>query len=209
MKLTEFVFAAPGQAITRRLCAAFFFAVALAGCASTGPSGEQAASNLESALKEADAEIAGGQHDKALAILQQAAKEHPTSATPWLQIAHIWFDKGNYPSSILAASEALQRDAASQSAKSLLVVAGLRVSAEAVNGLRPNGPVSVNTRAEAEHLTQSLRNALGEKELVPSADEKSAKPFTRSRSKAKPVRVPVVRPATSNAAATDPFKSLK
>lgn len=209
MNLTEFLFLQTRQVIQRRLVAGLFSLVALAGCATTAPGGEQAAINLEAVLKEADAEIAGGRHDKALAILQQAAKDHPASAAPWLQMAHIWFDKGNYPSSILSATEALQRDATSQPAKSLLVVAGLRVSADAVNGLRPNGPVSTNTRVEAEHLTQSLRDALGEKELVPAANAKSANPAARPKARAKSVPVPVARRGTADTGATDPFKSLK
>lgn len=209
MKLTKLLFAPLGRFIDWRAYAALFLVVALAGCASTAPGGDQAANNLEAALKDADAELAGGRHDKAIAILEQAAKDHPTHAAPWLQIAHIWFGKENYPSSILAATEALQRDAANQAAKSLLVVAGLRVSADAVNGLRPNGPMSANARVEAEHLTQSLRNALGEKELVPSADTKSVNPAARPKAKAKPAPVPVVRRTASGTGAMDPFKSLK
>lgn len=210
MQMTEFLILAAQHVSKRRVCAALLAVAVLAGCASTGPgTDEQAANNLESVLKEADAEMAGGRHDKALAILQQAAKDHPTNAAPWVQMAHIWFGKENYPSSILAASEALQRDAANQAAKSLLVVAGLRVSADAVNGLRPNGPVSTNTRVEAEQLTQSLRSALGEKELVPSAEAKPAHPAARPKAKAKSASAAVARRGTSNAGAVDPFKSLK
>lgn len=192
-------------------CIAFFLVLALGGCATAVPEAEQAA-NLEAVLKEADAEKTAGRHEKAIELLTQATKDHPASATPWLQMGHIWFEKENYPSSILAANEALQRDTANQAAKSLLVVAGLRVAADAVNGLRPNGPVGTNTRVEAENLTQSLRSALGEKELVPSADARPAKPAARTKPRtaaARPVPARVAGRTAPDADATDPFKSLK
>lgn len=211
MKSIQAFFVRPDLSIKGRLCAIFLFVIAVSGCASALPGAEQAANNLESILKEADAEVAGGRADKAIALLNQAAKDHPTNAAPWLQMAHIWFEKGNYPSSILAANEVLQRDAANQAAKSLLVVAGLRVAADAVNGLRPNGPVSTNTRVEAENLTQSLRSALGEKELVPPADVSAANSAARIKTKAraKPMPATVAKRSNPDTGTTDPFKSLK
>jgi len=184
----------------------------LAGCAVTAPSAEQAANSLELALKEAEGEVAAGRHEKALALLDQAAKDHPTSGVPWLQIARIWFDKGSYSSSIVAANEVLQRDATNQAAKSMLVVGGFRDTADSVNGLRPGGPVGANTRLEAENLTQSLRAALGEKELVPTAEIKQStaapRPKAKAGAKAGAVATPVARRNTSEGGA-DPFKSLK
>lgn len=189
----------------------------LAGCAATAPGSDQA-SQLESLLKDADAEVAAGRHEKAVTLLNQAAKDHPTSAMPWLKIANIWFEKENYPSSILAANEALQRDAANQDAKSLLVVAGLRVSAAAVNGLRPNDSVNTGTRLEAESLTQSLRTALGEKVLVPAAEAKPAGAKSsgtasprraRQRPATRTVPAPAIQQGSSNVGAADPFRSLK
>lgn len=190
---------------------ALLMAVLSSGCATT-QIGESGKNGVEAMLKAADSELVAGQHEKAIAVLNQATKEHPTSPEPWMKLANIWFEKGNYPSSILAANEVLQRDAANQEAKSLLVVGGLRVAAAAVTGLTPTGSVTTGTRIEAENLTNSLRTALGEKVLVPPAEPK---PVSYSRSKAKPRTStppspsPAARQGNANAVATDPFKSLK
>ncbi|HZW14403.1 MAG TPA: tetratricopeptide repeat protein [Noviherbaspirillum sp.] len=176
---------------------------------------------METLLKDADSELAAGQHEKAINVLSYAAKEHPTSALPWMKMANIWFEKGNYPSAILAASEVLQRDAGNQEAKSLLVVAGLRVAAGAVTELRPTGSVNAATRAEAENLTNSLRGALGEKVLVPAGEGKSGNAVARAKSRSTPMARPSVTPevpapvvtavkqAAPSSASPDPFKALK
>lgn len=192
----------------------------LGGCATQSTESPRAAASLETVTREADAELAKGNKELAVVLLTQGARNYPTSAAPWLKIANIWFDAGNYPSTILAANEALQRDTSSQEAKSLLVVSGLRVAAGAVAGLRPTAGVGANARAEAENLTNSLRAAIGEKTLVPLPSNEVRATPAASRPKAKPARStavsressagPVV-PNTRDAAAApnDPFKSLK
>jgi hypothetical protein len=180
----------------------------LVGCAATAPVAGTPPTPQEITLKEVDTELAKGQRDKAVALLEQAAKESPTSAVPWLKLSNIWFEAGNYPSTILAATEVLQRDASNQEAKGMLVVAGLRVAAGAVAGLRANGSMGTNARVEAENLTNTLRNILGEKVLVPApAEAKPANytPRTRNRAGATTGHAPA-RPSSSG---TDPFKSLK
>ncbi len=186
----------------------------LGGCAVNAPAGNGAQFNLEAVTSEVDAELAKGRRENAIALLNDAAKEHPTSVIPWLKMANIWFEAENYPSTILAATEVLQRDAANQEAKSLLVVAGLRVSAGAVAGLRPSGPAGTSTRVEAEKLTNSLREALGETVLVPTpavAESRSAPRASRSRARLRAaVRVRESESANASAGAmSDPFKSLK
>lgn len=192
------------------LAGLFLSASLLAGCAATVPIAGTQQTILESALKEAEMELARGQREKAIALLEQAAKESPTSADPWLKMANVWFEAANYPSSILAANEVLQREASNQEAKGLLLVAGLRVAAGAVAGLRPTGSVGTNARVEAESLTNTLRGILGEKVLVPDPAATEAKPATytpRARPRASnPSRSAPARPS---AAGADPFKSLK
>jgi tetratricopeptide (TPR) repeat protein len=194
------------------------------GCSTMAVGGEAGKNSVDALLKDADSELAAGQHDKAINVLNYAAKEHPTSAMPWLKMANIWFEKGNYPSAILASSEVLKRDAGNQEAKSLLVVAGLRVAASAVTELRPTSSVNMGTRVEAENLTNSLRSALGEKVLVPAAESKSSNASNRPRVKvASPARsttataavaagetaAAVVKQTAPGAGSPDPFKSLK
>lgn len=200
------------------------------GCATTGAGPDLGKNSVEALLKDADSELAAGQQEKAISVLSYAAKEHPTNAMPWMKMANIWFEKGNYPSAILAANEVLQRDAGNQEAKSLLVVAGLRVAAGAVTELRPTGSVNAATRVEAENLTNSLRGALGEKVLVPAGDGKSGNSASRTKPRSaaapRPVTAPAtapasgvstainpiastVKPAVPSTASPDPFKSLK
>lgn len=186
----------------------------MSGCAAPGQGLGYAQGNLDSLIASADTEVENGRTAEAIALLDQAAKEHPTSMVPWLRMADIWFEAGNYPSSIMAANEVLQRDADNQDAKSLLVVAGLRVAASAVSGLRPNGAVGTATRVEAEDLTNSLRGMLGEKILVPAPTAATSGrryvPRRQTAAVAVPERAASPEPARSpRAAALDPFRSLK
>ncbi|GAB3554569.1 hypothetical protein GCM10027343_42700 [Noviherbaspirillum agri] len=204
------------------LCAfALSFALFGAGCATTDSGAEVDRNAMGTLLQDAENQLAAGQHEKAIDVLSDAAKKHPTSALPWLKTANIWFEKGNYPSTIFAANEALQRDSGNQEAKSLLVVAGLRVAAGAVTELRPTSSVNATTRVEAENLTNSLRSALGEKVLVPSAAGKAGRPAPRpkrraavpaQRSDQADATVPVaaaIKQAAPDITSSDPFKSLK
>lgn len=192
----------------------------LAGCASHMPNGATEKAELESSVAAADAELAKGKRENAVALLTEAAQANPTSTVPWQKIANVWFEAGNYPSSILAANEVLQRDPSSQEAKSLLVVAGLRVAAGAVSGLRPSGNIGVNVRTDAENLTNSLRDVLGEKVLVPGQPvetKPTVAPRLKARARPRP-RAVVTQPtaprdnasaSSTSSASTDPFKALK
>ncbi|RJF95838.1 hypothetical protein D3871_20945 [Noviherbaspirillum saxi] len=188
-------------------------AAVLGGCAVPPSAGTNKAANLDTLFSDVESELAKGRREQALALLNDAAQSHPTSIVPWLKIATVWFEAGNYPSSILAANEVLQRDPANQDAKSLLVVAGLRVAANAVSGLRPTSTISTGVRADAESLTNSLRGVLGEKVLVPAqtAEIKPATPVLRNKPRIA-VRAPS-NPVSAGAAmrspAADPFKALK
>jgi tetratricopeptide (TPR) repeat protein len=200
----------------RVLCAVLASASLLTACGTTN-GGSSSQNSLETLSREADTELSKGQREKAIVLLNQAAKEHPTSMVPWLKMANVWFEAGNYPSAILAANEVLQRDAGNQEAKSLLVVSGLRVAAGAVSGLRSPSSVNSSARAEAEHLTSSLRTALGETVLIPAAPETAParnKPSSAQRqnsgSPATASKAAKAAPkSTPDAGGGDPFKSLK
>lgn len=200
---------------------ALAFAIFSSGCATTSAGANFDRNSVEALIIDADSELAHGRSDNAISVLSYAAKVHPAHAMPWLRIATIWFDKGNYPSAIVAANEAIQRDPGNQEAKSLLVVAGLRVAASAVTELRPTGAVNTATRAEAESLTNSLRSALGEKVLVPGGETKPRSQLSRAKpASAGGLRgldvpaasIPVtatIKQAPPGAASPDPFRSLK
>lgn len=190
----------------------------IAGCAA--PYGvERDAVQVKNAVdtlyKDADAELARGDREKAVSLLNEAARTDPANVDPWLKIADIRFAAGDYPASILAANEALQRDPVNQKAKSILVVAGLRIAASAVNGLKESGTIAVSERVQAQQLTNTLRDILGEKVLVPPAAKAvEEKPVARRvRRSVHPRHATAVSaPAKSrdvSAASSDPFKSLK
>lgn len=217
-------YVATRSGVRSRLASLLIASTLLGGCATHSVESPRATPSLDVFARDADAELAKGNKEQAVALLTQGAHSYPTSAIPWLKIANIWFDAANYPSAILAANEALQRDAASQEAKSLLVVGGLRVAAGAVAGLRPTPRVGTNVRSEAETLTNSLRAAIGESTLVPAPPSETRAAPVSKKSRSRPVR-PMVKPkdvtgsnANVNAittfrgaagASNDPFKSLK
>lgn len=186
------------------LCLSF-----LVGCATT-TNPERAQAQLESLTKEADTELSNGQRDKAISLLKRAAKESPTSPTPWLKMAKISFEEEDYPATIQAANEVLQRDTTNQEAKSLLVVSGLRIASNSVAGLRSLNAVNSNVRVEAENLTNSLRAVLGEKVLVPAPVAES-RPATHQVQRKTKRAAPTRTAAQSNTGgdSTDPFKALK
>lgn len=196
----------------RMLATLFLGASLLAGCTTTAPAGGIVDEKIENTMRDAEAEFAKGNREKAIALLEQVTKDSPTSATPWMKMANIWFETGNYPSSILAANEVLQRDSTNQEAKGLLVVGGLRVAAGAVADLRPGAAIGVSARTDAENLTNTLRSMLGEKVLVPTPPPPEVKPANRmSRPKRSAPASMHPRAGQSSLApnGADPFKALK
>jgi tetratricopeptide (TPR) repeat protein len=139
----------------------------IAGCSTSKSKVAPPRTALEMVVNQAETELAKGKRDQAIALLSQAAKENPSSVVPWLKLSTIWFNSAKYPTAILTANEVLQREPENQEAKSILVVAGLRVAAGALSGLVPEDPVNPSVRAEADTLIKALRATLGEKDLIP------------------------------------------
>jgi len=99
----------------KSLTAVLIGAATLAGCATDASlqAGERAGvQSLERMLADADRAAAAGQHEKSLAALKAAAASYPSEKAPWLQLAQMRFDRGNYSEAIVQAQEALQRDPA-------------------------------------------------------------------------------------------------
>lgn len=114
-----------------------------------------------------------GKTSSALEELDEAIRVEPSSKLPWLRKAQIHFDARQYGQAITSAQEVLQRDANDLTAKSILAVSGLRVSAQALDQLRQANEVSGSARTEAESVAKIIREALGEPILVggPKASE--------------------------------------
>jgi tetratricopeptide (TPR) repeat protein len=164
-----------------------------------------------------------GNLQQALASWQQAARQNPSAKEPWLRMAQMHFDAGDYGNAIAEAQEAMQRDGSDAVANGLLAVSGLRVSSAALARMQAD-TLSNSTRGEAEALAKTLRELLGAPVLVPqpAAAAASAPPRTaRVRAAAsaaaaqpaggaKPVTTsasPSTAPA--KAAARDPFGALR
>lgn len=152
---------------------------------------------------------------EAMGFYEKAAKADPSKKQPWVRIAQAQFDARNYGSAITASQEVLLRDTSDITAKSIMAVAGLRVSAYALDQLRMANAVGGNTREEAQALARIMRDSLGETILppaVPVAAQAADKPAVP-----RPVVVPqpVRRPAAAaSMPATpepkrNPFDALK
>jgi tetratricopeptide (TPR) repeat protein len=136
-----------------------------------------------------------GKTSSALEELDDAIRVEPSSKLPWLRKAQIYFDARQYGQAITAAQEVLQRDASDLTAKSILAVSGLRVSAQALEQLRKANEVSGSARSEAESVAKVIREALGEPILVGSP----VKPADTPRSPGKSANTRAVSTARSTA----------
>lgn len=110
----------------------------------------------------ADKAQSQGKTDEAFDELNAATDIDPASKLPWVRKAQIHFDARMYGQAITAAQEALQRDNTDLTAKSILAVSGLRVSADAMEQLRKADEVKGSARSEAEAVAKIIREALGE-----------------------------------------------
>jgi len=189
------------------LTAVLIGAATLAGCASDGSlqAGEKAGGqSLERMLADADRAAAAGQHEKALAALKAAAANYPSEKSPWLQMAQMRFDRGNYSEAIVQAQEALQRDPADKQALSIIAVSGLRLSTRSLAELNQQSSLGGSVRSEAQELARTLRNTLGEDVLVPVAGG-----VRQPKKTASPIKLPAPRTAPNPSTTADPFGALK
>ena len=129
--------------VRRGMCCAVMVSVlsALTACSSTAKKDDVAArlaaqEKVNESMAAAEKAQKQGNTDQALVQLDQAIKADPSSKAPWLKKAQIHFDARQYGLAITEAQEVLQRDVNDLTAKSILAVSGLRVSALALEQLR-------------------------------------------------------------------------
>ena len=155
---------------------------------------------------------------EAMGFYEKATKADPAKKQPWSRIAQAQFDARNYGSAITAAQEVLQRDTTDVTAKSIMAVSGLRVSANALEQLRLANALGGNTRDEAQTLARIMREALGESILPPAAAATGSttagaavRPATPPVRRVVPVPQAVPIPASAPAAEPkrNPFDALK
>lgn len=156
---------------TLRLLAA---TAVLAGCASTKVpmTAEEFSSAMSTSNLKVDTLLEKGNQQDALKILDDLASHNPNRKEPWIRKAKVYFEAENYAQAIVAAEEALQRDKTDRTAKSIRAVAGLRVAAQSLNGLRDDVELKGNARADAVGLANTMRETLGEEILVPPEAKK-------------------------------------
>ncbi|MBI2732229.1 MAG: hypothetical protein HYX44_02620 [Aquabacterium sp.] len=193
--------------VRRGMCCAVIVVVLsnLMACSSTPRKDDVAArlavqEQVNENLAAADAAQKQGKTDQALEKLDLAIKADPSVKAPWLKKAQIHFDTRQYGPAITAAQEVLQRDVNDLTAKSILAVSGLRVSALALEQLRKANEVNGSTRSEAESVAKLIREALGEPILVPPLPAASASEPVKARSAS-------TRSAPRAATASPPVKS--
>jgi hypothetical protein len=193
------------------LASGFIF---LSGCAGTpNPVNALTPTYVELMASAEEAHRKGGVVE-AMGFYEKAAKADPSKKQPWARIAQAQFDARNYGSAITAAQEVLQRDTTDVTAKSIMAVSGLRVSANALEQLRLANALGGNTREEAQTLARIMRDALGESILPqplivqPAVDKPAVRPTARRVAPAVP-STPASSAEPKAEPKRNPFDALK
>jgi len=198
--------------LSKRLMPLIVGFAALAGCAG-GPQEKTVKSTAaagEQVFTDADLAIAAKQEEKAFAMLKAASAAHPVDKRPWVKMAQIRFNAGNYGEAITHAKEALERDADDTVAHSIVAVSGLRVASKALADLTRKNHLSGDVKSEAQDLAKLLRTTLGEPILGNKGDG-----LKSTATRTKPSTPPSSPPASSttksasNSNDKDPFSGLK
>lgn len=185
-------------------------ALLLSACAATEPPAPKPvpAPTLAQVLSEADAAARAGQYDKAYTLLEKGGSAYPADKAPWLQMAQMKFDRGQYGDAIGHALEALERDPDDKVANSIVAVSGLRLSGKALADLSRQNNLNGSLRSEAQELAKLLRASIGEDVLVPPARRAPAA-GKRAASSSSSVGAPAAKGAAAPGSAADPFSGLK
>lgn len=186
------------ESVSRAVVAMVLVAM-LAACNTIG--GTRPDSSFTDLMDRAEAEVGAGRVESAVVGFNNAARADPLRKEPWVRIAQLHFDAGNYGRAIVAAEEVLQRDAGDPVADSVLTVAGLRIAAQSLQRLQGNGAIaSESARAEAGRLADAMRSTMGEDIL---ARRETAAPRPQVRRRPAPPR-----PAASAAPASEPGNKI-
>ena len=198
----------PAITLSRFTCLAG--ALLLAACATTeAPAPRKpAAPTLAQVMSEADAAARAGQYERAMTLLKGGGTSYPADKAPWLQMAQMKFDRGQYGDAIGDALEALERDPDDKVANSIVAVSGLRLSGKALADLSRQNNLNGSLRSEAQELAKLLRASIGEDVLVPPAKRPPAA-GKRAASSSSSVGTPAAKGAAAPGSAADPFSGLK
>jgi tetratricopeptide (TPR) repeat protein len=179
----------------------------LAACSSTPqPAADKPGVDLSVLMDQGATAERSGQRDVALRQYAEAARQYPASKQPWLKIAQMQFDAGNYGEAIVASQQVVSRDDRDKVAHSILSVSGLRVSSKAVSDLSRLNELTGSVRREAQDLAKVIRENLGERNLVPVSPPPAPRPAPAPiPSAARPAAAPAgAAPAAAPKAAGTP-----
>ncbi|MDZ5635490.1 tetratricopeptide repeat protein [Janthinobacterium sp. GMG1] len=167
-----------------------------------------AAPTLAQVMNDADAAARAGQYERAMTLLKGGGSSYPADKAPWLQMAQMKFDRGQYGDAIGHALEALERDPDDKVANSIVAVSGLRLFGKALADLSRQNNLNGSLRSEAQDLAKLLRASIGEDVLVPPARRPPAA-GKRAASSSSSVGTPAAKGAAAPGGTADPFSGLK
>ena len=183
-------------------------ALLLSACATTSQLAElDQFKDVAAVQQRVDELVASGDVQKAQTMLENTAKANPTDPAPWVRMAQLQFDRGNYSGTIAAADEAVQRDPANVQAKGLALVASLRIAVRNIQELRGGVALGGDTRGEAERLARTLRETIKEDVLVPVAPTNEPKKARTASRSTKSTNASAAAPAATAAASSPAVKS--
>tara|TARA_A100001391_G_scaffold202678_2_gene192908 strand:+ start:3403 stop:4014 length:612 start_codon:yes stop_codon:yes gene_type:complete len=159
----------------------------------------------------AEGALSNDKVDVALVSFANAAKADPTRKEPWVRIAQIQFDRNNYAHAIVAAEEALQRDARDLIAEGILTLSGLRIASQSLQRLGERDALGSETaRREARALADTLKTAIGEEPVVDDEEDNRSARASRPAPRPKPRVSAPPKPKTtvSKHSANDPFSGI-
>lgn len=195
-----------------RMLGVLLVAASVAACA-TGGKSKPPAENYDTLISAAEDKVASVDLAGALQAFESAAKADSTRKEPWVRLAQLNFDTGNYGRAIVAAEEVLLRDPTDKVAESVLTLGGFRVAAQSLQRLQSSGALtSESAQREARELATLMRETMGpEIAGVPEpAPRQARRPAPRRQST--PARAPAAAPASAPAPArkptTNPFDKL-
>lgn len=168
----------------------------LSACVTAPPAIEKVAT-IDQMMAQASQASAAGKPDVALTLLKDASVIFPGNTAPWLRMAQIKYEAGQYGEAIINSQQVLVRDPSNKVANSIVAVSGLRLSTRALSDLSRQNNLSASLRTESQDLAKLLRESLGDTVLVPR-DRLAAR---RSATK------PALKPAPDSNA--NPFGALK
>lgn len=165
----------------------------ISGCATSGES--LSTHDGDQLLREAQQALRSGAKLRAQKLFEDATKTNPADKKPWLNLAQMHFDEGNYAQAITAGQEVLARDVRDQVARSIVLVSSLRVASKSLAEMRDFNQWTGDARVEAKKLASILRENLKEDVLVPDVNPNAQtqerktlvdKPTHKDKAKPKP-----------------------